>query len=247
MNNIQSPALPIKTRVFICLFAFFTSFLLIGLQPCLNPTVRECKLIIGIASPYNFYNLINMLVIPTTIFQITLLAINFFIIAILFTASFIYCKTLNLMAIVFPACYFGLHLVWFGIFKDGFIPLNCTISSLLVGIFINAHQPLDFKIESIREDMRTMFIQEKINYIKYFIKIIVTVALAITGSAVAFNYGYMEKVFKMAGSGNYELALYIAQRQVATIMIWHVLIFLVFVLPRIYKRIDDILDLSKTA
>ena len=70
-------------------------------------------------------------------------------------------------------------------------------------------------------------------------------AVAITGGSIVFNYRYMEKTYQAAGLGNYERALYISQRLIATMLVWHAVILVLFVLPRMYKKIDEVINVMQ--
>lgn len=246
VKNKALEDLPSITAFFVCLFSVLTSLLLLSLQPCLNIAVRKCKSLIGLQASYQFPNILNIFAVPYTALEVALVSVNVLVIVMLFLLTIRYCTSIKSVAIIFPAGFFAIHLIWFFIFNDGFIPLNCMVSSLLIGLYLSLYQPIKFNIDNLSDRLITALIQGKIDHIKLLIKIILTVALAITGSTVAFNYVYMEKLFHLAGDGKYELALYSAQRQIASIMIWNVLAFLGFVLPKLYNRIGDVLNIILT-
>ena len=161
------------------------------------------------------------------------------------TAVLVYSKKPNRAAWWFGAAYFTMHLGWFPYFQDAFIPLFCAVSAILGALYLSSYEPLGVRFDNMSVEARIAFLQERIARVKHVINVLFAGAVAVSGSALAFNYEFMEKTFQAAQSADTKLALHDAQRLIATTLIWNVLLLVGFVLPRMYGRIDTLTDMMK--
>ena len=234
----------LKLKIAVICLSVITSILLLCLQPHVNPAVIKSQSHIRCKSSHEFGILWENFYYPKDKNDILIFVFDILFLSIIGTLLLLFCKSQMLLTMGFGLSFTFIHLVWYLIYKDGFVPLNCLVSAMIFMLIIYHAYPVSLPDGSVTQEFRKIFVEQNTNNIRHLITLMLTIAIAIGVSIMAFNFSYMSKMFSSAGEAQYERALFLAQKSVATIAIWNFILFLLFLLPVMYDKINRLIKLA---
>ncbi len=232
-----------NVKITVVCLSIVTSILLICLQPHVHPDVRKNQVNVRRESSHEFKDIWENFCLPEKPLDILILCIDILFLLATGLIIFRFIERPKLLAAAFGISFMSIHLVWYFIYRDGFVPLNALVSASIFILVIYHVYPVSLPVGDATPAFREVFIEQNADNTRHFIGQLLIIAIAVGVSALAFNFTYMSKMFQEGDQGR--KALFLAQRSIVTIGLWNAMLFLFFLLPIMYGKINRLIDLAK--